>query len=386
VGAEQQEWPTDSKFSWAPSGRAIYFERTFRGVRNIWKMTVDPKTLQGTGIERLTTGELDTDPALSADGKIAFTAETQHIRVWLFPFDATSGRVTGPGQAVTSPGMEIAGGLGLTRDAKKLAFPVNRAGKLDLWQKSLLDSHETPIVSDVHNRFGPQWSPEGTRLAYVREKTGGSQVMVWSSQSGNEEPLTALSQTYREVWDWSPDGKWILISQRNSDFRRAEIWMLPVAAGPEAEKASRKIASNPAYHLFQGHFSPDGRWIAFEAVKQPPKPNVVSALYVVPASGGPWTPLLEGEHWDDKPRWSPDGHTIYFISDRSGFFNVWGIHFDATKAKPVGAPFRVTEFEPPALMLPDRINKVDLSLTQDHILLNLEDRSGGIWLLDNVDR
>lgn len=107
---------------------------------------------------------------------------------------------------------------------------------------------------------------------------------------------------------------------------------------------------------------------------------------MVPAAGGPWTPLLEGEHWDDKPRWSPDGHTIYFVSDRGGFYNVWGIHFDATGAKPVGEPFRVTAFENPALMLPDQIEKVELSVSQDHLVLSLEDRSGSIWVLENLGR
>jgi Tol biopolymer transport system component/DNA-binding winged helix-turn-helix (wHTH) protein len=385
VGSGQEEFRTDSKFSWSQSGRAIYFERTFRGARNIWMMTIDPETLQATGIERLTTGGLDTYPAVSTDGRIAFTVETQHIRAWLFPFDATSGRLTGAGKAITSPGVENAGGQSLTRDGKKLAFSGNRAGKLDLWEKSLVDSRETPIVADDYSRFGPIWSPDGTRLAYSLEKTGGSQVILWSSQSRNEEPVTTLSNTYRGVWDWSPDGKWILISQANKDTP-AEIWLLPLAAGPEAETKSRRIAFSSTYNLFQGHFSPDGRWIVFEAVKQPAKPKLVSTLYVVPAAGGPWTPLLEGEHWDDKPRWSPDGHTIYFVSDRGGFYNVWGIRFDATKAKPVGEPFRVTAFENPALMLPDQIEKVELSVSQDHMVLSLEDRSGSIWALENVGR
>ncbi len=209
--------------------------------------------------------------------------------------------------------------------------------------------------------------------------------MLWSTQSRNEEPLTTLSQTYRGVWDWSPDGKWILISQANKDTT-AEIWLLPVAAGPEAETKARRLAFSSAHNLFQGHFSPDGRWIAFEAVKYPAEPKAVSALYVMPAAGGPWTPLLEGEHWDNKPRWSPDGHTVYFVSDRGGFYNVWGIHFDAAKAKPVGEPFRVTAFENPALMLPDQIEKVELSVSQDQLVLSLEDRSGSIWVLENVGR
>ena len=46
----------DLESSWAPSGRAIYFERAFRGARNLWKMTIDPKTRAATAIERVTTG------------------------------------------------------------------------------------------------------------------------------------------------------------------------------------------------------------------------------------------------------------------------------------------------------------------------------------------
>jgi Tol biopolymer transport system component len=283
---------------------------------------------------------------------------------------------------VTSSGVEVTG-QSLTQDGKKLAFSGNRAGKQDLWEKSLVDGREAPFVADDYSRAGPRWSRDGTRLAYFRYTKGGGQLVVWSSQSRNEEPITT-SRGYREVRDWSPDGKWLLISQGNNDTHRAELWLLPVAARPHAEAASRKITSNLAYNLFDGQFSPDGRWIVFEAVKQPPTPNAESALYVLPATGGPWTRLSEGEHWDDKPRWSPDGNMIYFVSDRSGFFNVWGIHFDATKGKPVGEPFRVTAFETPALMLPAPFDRGEPSITRDHLVLTLEDLSGSIWILDNV--
>ena len=386
LGGGREEWVRDSKFSWASSGKAIYFERTFRGARNIWKMTVDPNTLQPTMIERLTTGPgLDTEFAVSADGRMAFTVEAQHIRAWLFPFDANQGRVTGAGQALTSSGVEVTG-QSLTQDGKKLAFSGNRAGKQDLWEKALVDDREAPVMADDYSRFGPRWSRDGTRLAYLRYTKGGGQLVVWSTQSRNEEPITTSTQTYREVRDWSPDGKWLLISQGNNDTHMAELWLLPVAAPPHAEAASRKITSNLAYHVFDCQFSPDGRWIVFEAVRQRPTHNEESALYVFPATGGPWIPLLEGAHWDDKPRWSPDGNMIYFVSDRGGSFNVWGIHFDATRGKPVGEPFRVTAFETPALMLPAPFDSGEPSITRNHLVLTLQDLSGSIWVLDNVER
>jgi hypothetical protein len=104
----------------------------------------------------------------------------------------------------------------------------------------------------------------------------------------------------------------------------------------------------------------------------------------MPAAGGPWTLISKGKPWDDKPRRSPDGKTIYFVSARSGFFNVWGIRFDSTKGKPVGEAFRVTALENPGLMIPDLISLVELSLNQDKLVLTMEERSGSIWVLDNM--
>jgi dipeptidyl aminopeptidase/acylaminoacyl peptidase len=150
------------------------------------------------------------------------------------------------------------------------------------------------------------------------------------------------------------------------------------------EAVSRRVTGDPAYNLYQAQFSPDGRWIVFEAVRNPPNPNIESALFVIPAAGGPRTRITDGTRWDDKPRWSPDGKTIYFLSGRSGFFNVWGIRFDATNGKPVGEPFRVTTIETPARMVPEQINTVELSVVQDRMTLTMEERSGSIWMLDNV--
>jgi hypothetical protein len=36
-----------------------------------------------------------------------------------------------------------------------------RAGKWELWEKSLIDGREAPVISDDHVRDFPQWSPDG---------------------------------------------------------------------------------------------------------------------------------------------------------------------------------------------------------------------------------
>ena len=384
----------DYSFSWSPSGDVVYFERGYRGARNIWKMTIDPKTLRGTGIERLTTGSgPDAGLAVSRDGRrLAFTAKSQRIRPWLFPFDATTGHIKGNGNAITSPGRTSVE-ASLSRDGTKVAYFVPHGESYgaayvdvrnEVWLKSLVDGREAPVIADDYSRWFPRWSPDGMQLTYQRRnrRTNEQQFMVWSSQSHEEEPLTTVNNTLGVAFDWSPDGKWLLaVGPR---IQPSEIWLVPVASAPHADTVAQKIISDPAYQLYQPHFSPNGRWIVFEAVANSPNPE--STLYLVPASGGPWRRITDSKHWDDKPRWSPDGGTIYFVSGRGGFFNLWGIHFDPVAGKTGGQPFQVSKFESPRLMVPRWIPAVGLSLTQDKLVLTMAEEFGSIWVLDNVDR
>lgn len=386
VAGQQQG---DYSFSWSPAGDAIYFERVYGGARNIWKMTVDPETLRAIGIERLTTGPgPDSAVAVSRDGRrLAFTAKSQRIQTWLFRFDATIGQIKGKGTAISQPGRTSIE-PNLSPDGTRVAYCVHKGegsgpGFIDirneLWLKSLVDGSDTPVISDSYSRWFPHWSPDGMHLVYQRRKPGTSeaQLMLWSSQSREEQPLKGLSNYLGVVYDWSPDGKWLLGAEPHG------ILLLSAPSASHAETAARNVVSNPAYQIYQQHMSSDGRWIVFNAVAGSPGPE--SALYAVPSAGGPWTRITDGKHWDDKPRWSPDGRTIYFISGPGGFFNVWGIRFDPALGKPVGQPFQVSKFDSPRLMIPRWIGPVGLSFNHDKLVLTMAEESGSIWVLDNVD-
>ena len=55
--------------------------------------------------------------------------------------------------------------------------------------------------------------------------------------------------------------------------------------------------------------SPDGRTIVF---------GLLGDLYTMPITGGPATALTNGQMYDAQRRFSPDGKSIVFTSDRNG--------------------------------------------------------------------
>ncbi|HET9446803.1 MAG TPA: amidohydrolase family protein [Steroidobacteraceae bacterium] len=60
--------------------------------------------------------------------------------------------------------------------------------------------------------------------------------------------------------------------------------------------------------------SPDGKQIAFD---------LLGDIYVLPIEGGEARALASGMAWDMQPRYSPDGKSIAFTSDRAGGDNLW---------------------------------------------------------------
>jgi Tol biopolymer transport system component len=384
-----------SNFIWAPAGNALYLEAASKGVQNLWRVGVDPRTLRIiSGPERLTTGPgADAGIALSADGKkLAFTVRTENTRVWVLPMDALHGRVQGDGRPETPAGVQ-AMNADLSPDGKKLAFIGQQGARFELRIRSLEGGQETLLGSQDYPAFGGmRWSRDGARLAYRRylpgpkpRAPGTYSVVLVDAGGSNEQVLAAPSKSVNQTpFGWSPDGQWIVVSTRPADSPTYALWRYPISAAPRAETQRRLLASSPEHNLWQGRLSPDGRWVAFNAVRAPT--GGTSLIYVISVNGGEWRPIVQDGHFYDKPRWAPDGRTLYFLSNRTGFFNVWGIRFDLDQGRPIGEPFRVTAFESPGRMISSRIATAEIAVVRNKLAVPITEVSGNIWMLDGVDR
>ncbi len=96
------------------------------------------------------------------------------------------------------------------------------------------------------------------------------------------------------------------------------------SAGKDAKGLPLKPARTISFTTDQGTWmsvdvSPDGRTLVFD---------LLGDLYTVPIAGGRATRLTSGMAYDAQPRYSPDGKSVVFVSDRDGGNNVWIMSLD----------------------------------------------------------
>jgi Tol biopolymer transport system component/imidazolonepropionase-like amidohydrolase len=88
--------------------------------------------------------------------------------------------------------------------------------------------------------------------------------------------------------------------------------------------------------------SPDGKTIAFD---------LLGDLYTLPIDGGTATRIAGGMSFDSQPKFSPDGKTIAFLSDRSGVENLWIANADGSDPRAVTKD-RPTQDRPEDMLSP----------------------------------
>lgn len=373
-------------FRWSPAGDTLYFEGMSRGVRNLWKVAVDPTTLEWLGgPTRLTTSsDLNQGISLSADGrKIALSVRNERTRLWAFKLDPTAGRILDEGEPITEDTVDALAPV-LSRDGTRLLYEAERGDNQELWVRSLVDGRDTLLIGDTrYRRASPIWSFDDRSIVYLRTlpgeesgSNGARDVLMIPSGGGSERTLRTPAPVDR-LLDWSLDGAWLLAALAQ---RAGNHYQLALLRADGRSDEVRVIATDAHSNLWKARFSSDGQWVAYVGLTGPGQ----SVIHAVPVSGGTPIKITDGDAYDDRPRWSPDGRLVYFVSTRGGFLNMWAKRFDPVTRQAVGDPFPVTHFDSPTRMIPPRMIQLGVAMSRDRVILPIREASGNIWILEGV--
>jgi TolB protein len=199
-------------------------------------------------------------------------------------------------------------------DGSKLAFQYNLVdrrytGSFNLnagvWIVNAdgTDAHEvTQRTPGTAWDFGPQWSPDGTKLVFYRADLGigADAVFTVDVDGGNEFQVTPWQLGAGDHPDWSPDGQWLLFRVQPGDGSSNVYKAHP--DGTALTNLTREPADGHQY-LSSG-FSPDGQLIV-SARTPGAGPEGAADIVVMNADGSNVRPVTETRLWDSGADWGP---------------------------------------------------------------------------------
>ncbi|HEX8116109.1 MAG TPA: winged helix-turn-helix domain-containing protein, partial [Pyrinomonadaceae bacterium] len=152
--------------------------------------------------------------AISPDGRyiVYSVSEGGRESLWLRQASASSA------QQVVPPSKVEYTGLTFSRDGNHLFFVRSETGGPEraLYRLPALGGVATKLLEDVHSPV--TFSPDGGRMAFVRNNGGQSALMVADADGGNTRLLASRpAPDSFKVPAWSPDGKVIACSAGSRD-------------------------------------------------------------------------------------------------------------------------------------------------------------------------
>ena len=251
----------------------------------------------------------------------------------------------------------------LASSTGRIVFTSLRDGNYEIYVMDTNGGNQENLTNHPAYDHQPDWSPDGTKIAFVSDRDGGgTQIYVMDADGKNVIRLTD-GRRFKEGPDWSPDGGKIVFSVHDlvnhidvmdADGRNREKFedqALYPSWSPDGEEIAfvslrdgvneinvigvggrgRKRVTHDLAPKLNPSFSPDGRRIAYGNGQN----ERFFHIYVVGADGRNRMRLTHNRESHSDPAWSPDGRIIaYDVVDGIGAGDLHGtIHLMTANGK-----------------------------------------------------
>lgn len=204
--------------------------------------------------------------------------------------------------------------LALSRDGRRLVYSQRHLRqnirRVDLTSSGAASDAAGALAPSTREDSWPQYSPDGSRIAFLSDRSGARQIYVCDAGGSNLRRLTSLDGGVERPYPgWSPDGRQIVFSARADS--NTDLFVADVQGGPP-----RRLTTEPSAE-FHPQWSRDGRWIYFASDR-----SGTPQVWRMPSGGGRAVQVTG--HGGEGPFESPDGrHLYYFKAGTAGAEQLW---------------------------------------------------------------
>lgn len=203
--------------------------------------------------------------------------------------------------------------------------------KGDIYKVPAKGGTATQLTTQDSYESTPIWSPDGKQIAFASDRYSNFDVFVMPASGGNAQRLTTNSAGELPS-AFTPDGKYILFSA--SIQNPATSALFPTSAMTELYKVpttggrTEQVSGTPAEAIC---FDKSGKQFFYQDRKgfedewrKHHTSSITRDVWMYDTQTGKHTNLTQHDGEDRSPALSPDGQTLYFLSERNGgTFNVY---------------------------------------------------------------
>jgi dipeptidyl aminopeptidase/acylaminoacyl peptidase len=197
----------------------------------------------------------------------------------------------------------------LSPDGKWAAYTVKRNDMdkdksfTQVWMASVEDGTVLPMTGETYSASDPQWSPDGTQLAFLAarddlDEDATTQVWTLDMRGGEAMAYTDVTQGV-DGFEWAPDGQ------------RMALLITDESENDKADREAKANGETPKEHPYvidRLQFKEDG--VGYLG-------RTYTHIYVIAGRDEAPVQLTFGQQDDSEPDWSPDGMEIAYTSNHT---------------------------------------------------------------------
>ena len=213
----------------------------------------------------------------------------------------------------------------ISPDGSQIAFSY----KGDIYTVSTSGGNAKQITMHFAHDYKPVWSPDGKNIAFASNRFGNFDIYLVPATGGNAVRITTFSGA-ETPYTFTPDGKYIVFGAKIQ--APATSVAFPSGVMSELYKVSvnggrpEQIIATPAENIF---FTKDGKSFVYQdrkgqenTFRKHHKSSVTRNIWLYDITTKKFTELISDAGEDTNPVLSTDNSTVYFLSERSGTYNV----------------------------------------------------------------